>query len=75
MDHVSVTIFPNGCWFTCWTSSFQIGWWAQHGANREARKFFKGDEEGVRVGDIVRWVLSCHEHSPCDSYRDVLVPC
>ncbi|KKM97090.1 hypothetical protein LCGC14_1171590 [marine sediment metagenome] len=57
------TVLPNGCWFLYWTSAHLIGFWAQHGANREARRFFPGN---VPSGDIVQWVLACHKRAPCE---------
>ena len=60
------TVLPNGCWFLYWQSHHQIGFWVQHGSNREARRFFAGD---VPSGDIVDWIQSCHKHGVCKPLR------
>lgn len=67
MGHHRTTL-PDGCWFTSWPSFHLGGHWVQHGASPEARRYFPNDTKlgGMAVGDIVSWVLSCHEHRPCE---------
>ena len=63
---------PNGnlCWATFWKDPTRFGWWVQHGAETEARRFLplaevypmSSEELTAMIWD---WVREAHEYRPC----------